>query len=361
MTLAYGVRQVRKLVDVLEMENASLSEQMEAIQLLCDISSSQERKAEAAEDIGHIIMHLLNDDAVELVLGACKLIQSLSKILQARKSMKEDGVFQKLTSLIRHSTKDSVKLQAAMCIKQLTFAPDGMDAFVTVENTINILVRYLKDSTEAAVKENGASSDSGERNVKEIDDNTKEAILVATQAVCSLTVREKFLVDALKNGVHLPIIEICKLKLMDNDIKTACCTLLSHLCHHTDGKLAVLRHNGLDVLTNMLDSKCVSVRQRATGAIAGLTIEKPAKMITMNLAGPFLVRLVNDTDAIVASNALICLENCCEIPDARDAMVKLLHEDTKLLLKDFICWPKPHDMKRKEIRPFPLEDLLDIS
>lgn len=112
----------------------------------------------------------------------------------------------------------------------------------------------------------------------------------------------------------------------------------------------------VESLSLMLASTSRSVKQRATGAIAGLTIEPAAKMVTIHTAGSFLVRLVNDKDPIVASNALICLENCCEIPTARESLTKLLHEDTKLLLRDFICWPKPHDMKRDAIRPFPIEE-----
>lgn len=145
------------------------------------------------------------------------------------------------------------------------------------------------------------------------------------------------------------------MNLEDDDINTACCTLLSHLCHHPDGKLVTLEAGALNALAVMLASNCAAVRQRATGALAGLTIEFKAKMRTMELAGPALVRLVNDTDAIVSSNALIAIENACEIPQAREAMKKLLHGDEETLLKDFVCWPKPHTNYRRHIRPFPDE------
>ena len=143
--------------------------------------------------------------------------------------------------------------------------------------------------------------------------------------------------------------------LDDDEINTACCSLLSHLCHHPDGKLITLEADALGALAVMLESDCAAVRQRATGAIAGLTVEFKAKMRTMELAGPALVRLVNDEDAIVSSNALIAIENACEIPEARAAMKKPLHGDEESLLKDFVIWPKPHTNYRRHIRPFPEE------
>ena len=370
VTLAYGARQVKKLIEVLEKGEATVSERVEAIKLLCDVCSCQEKKSSAADErVGDIVMQLLGDDEPELVLASCKLIQSLGKIFLGRKVMKGAGVFAKLVNLIDASEVHGIKLDAARCIGLMTRSPDGVECFMDIEGTVPALVRYIKaaasnaaaaatsgDTAEATGKFEEREDDSG---AVACDTTTKSetdtrAILTGTQALCGLTVRQNFLEEALSCRAHVPIIDVLRMEL-DDDINTACCTLLSHLCHHPEGKFATLEAGGLYALTPMLESSCVPVRQRATGAIAGLTIEYKAKLAAVEAAGPALVRLVNDTDAIVACNALICIENSCEIPQSREAMKTFLNEEEEMRLKDFVCWPKVRQNFRKEIRPFPEE------
>ena len=241
VTLAYGDRQVKKLIEILEVGESSVNARLEAIQLLCDISSCQENKSTAVEEvaIGNIIMDLLCSQAVpELIIQCCKLIQSLGKVYKGRQVMKKAGVFEKLIDLIdmpdteksdgseeETATRTAeIKFDAAKCIRQMSCCPDGVDAFLSVDKTIPVLVKYIIDSTAATevittdeednenTKSDSISTNSSQfnnnnnkkKNVKKVlDDKYGPAIQIATLALCGLAVRQNFLERALERNAHV--------------------------------------------------------------------------------------------------------------------------------------------------------------
>ena len=198
VTLAYGARQVRRLIEVLEMDSCGIEERVQAIQLLCDVCSDQEKKSSAVgEFTGDLVMELLNDPVPELVLGSCRLIQSLGKIYAGRKDMKDAGVLTKLVYLIGSTSNEAIKLDAARCVALMTSSPDGVGYFENVEDTIRVLVRYVKDMVKKASVHDGAKA------TRSMLKEEAPALLEATRALCNLTVRQKFLEEALEEEAHV--------------------------------------------------------------------------------------------------------------------------------------------------------------
>jgi len=311
IAVAYGRRHVYKLVDVLALPFAELdgSERARALRYLIGLLTNQETKAETVtSNAAAPLVTLLGDPNKEVRKLTCDALAALAQLADGRVSIVTVAGIAAVTNLLKD--KESVVREAAVgFLVAMSASADGAAACLASDGeVVPAVVNLLKD-----------------------EDTTGKAKLSGVQTLSNCTLTDAGIFASLKSSVPATVLDLLSstdaLKLLD--IKMEGARALKNLCQHTYGKVQCLEGGIIQVILPLLRSRESDIRLQAAGCLMGLTLEHEAKMPVAEACKTDLVALLRDPSPFIAENALVTVQNICELPDAREIVTQIMSEKDK--------------------------------
>ncbi|GAQ90347.1 hypothetical protein KFL_006300050 [Klebsormidium nitens] len=319
VAIAYGRRQVDKLVGVLKLGDELPPEQCkQALQALFDCISSQESRALAIKSgvLPHLLSRTTDQDRVIRRL-ACILVARFITIQSGREAFARDDGLPNILAGLQDPIRE-VNHASAECLHNLSNSPDG-----------SVFLRTNSDTAVPAVVQHVQRCRA---------DGSSAAGMVSIETLVNLT-RVGSGVEAVlqANGADV-LLHCIRTDGPDGAHLEASARAVSQICQHPLGKKKVLQLDGLPAITALLGDAMRgrgAVQQLATAALMGLTLDEAAKVAIVETAGKRLAELVSCADQAVSQNALYTLQSAAEHPTAKEILQVRLDPATRLRVLGF--------------------------
>jgi hypothetical protein len=305
---AFDRRVVTKLRDVLRFDEATEDEIVQALVILVNRISNQERKAEAVrEGVVQACAHLMSHASARVRCNSALVLGRLGQLASAREAMRGCGVVTALSSGCMDDSLD-VRTQCAAAVHELGRHRDGWELLVHTEGALQTMVDALDI--------NAATISAFTHISAHFYEGAEEAL------ACGVMRRVSSLLGSCDETVL---------------VRDACQTV-RNLANNEAGKRAAIDAEAVKAVARHLTHADDDVRVAATGALATLVLALPARHQFMGI-GPAAVAALcerlRDEVPHACRNALLTIRHLSELPSARTVFVRELVQDSELIMTVF--------------------------
>mmetsp|Transcript_2893 Transcript_2893/g.7784 ORF Transcript_2893/g.7784 Transcript_2893/m.7784 type:complete len:385 (-) Transcript_2893:448-1602(-) len=344
---AYGRRSVRKLIDVLSLPAAELSdnERAHALRVLLGMMTTQEQKLDAISESACATLTVLVDGYLhaEVLQLSCNALDSLAQVRQGRVAIVECGGIVALNAALETSP-----LAAGGALRTFTGSADG--------------VKLLGSFLEPVVPSLATMVDR-----QPADEQGMRACINAVEAMARLSSTDEGILSCLEHLVPQCLVRLAHRCLVGdykfqkdlNACYEAVAGCMEQIAHHNYGKNALLEAGAIPVIGGMLDAARFHPEtvRKASAALMSVSVDKECKLPIIESCGSTLVRLLRSSDAAYAANARATLVSCAEHLPARSAITALVSiADQEALLFRGPLPPAPPDFRYKVTLPYKTGD-----